>query len=213
MSNPIFDEYASALDSLPNALEVSFTRMKETSLTCETFDYSKVLLTRLRAFYCAQSRIKDFLGKRVAQAGADFFVENVLFSLQLFNAIENLNLQISSERAIQPKRKAIRPDISVWREDKLLAVIECKTQLGWMRNNWESHFAERERKLKEASPEAKLFVLVMTSCNWSGFDNSKANQNFFCILKDIWPTQISKAIDLSLVESPIENLLKQVEKL
>ncbi|MGB3492259.1 MAG: hypothetical protein WBA57_06000 [Elainellaceae cyanobacterium] len=217
MSTPILDEYALALDGLSAALESSFTKMKESSLSRENLDYSNILLARLRAFYCAQDNIKKFLGKRVAQAGADFFVEGVLFSLKLFNEIENLNFQIISERAIQHKRKAIRPDISIWRGDRLLAVVECKTQLGWMRSNWKSHFAKRERDLKEACPEAKLFVLVMTSCNWSGFDDqldsSEVNQQFFCLLKDIWPTQIPEVFNLSLLESPIENLLQQVEKL
>jgi len=77
------------------------------------------------------------------------------------------------------------PDISIWREDALLAAIECKTQLGWRRHDWAFHFDEREQKLKEAFPDAKMFLLVMTSCNWSGFRNDpRSGKQLICVLKD-----------------------------
>jgi len=142
------DEYALALDSLSVALQNSYSDLKEASLSREDLDYSRLIVNRLRAFYCAQDKIKKILDKQVAQAGADFFVEAILFSLKLFNEVEGLKLEVASERAIQRKRNAIRPDISIWRGDTLFAAIECKTQLGWRRHDWAFHFDEREKKTK-----------------------------------------------------------------
>ena len=72
----------------------------------------------------------------------------------MFNDLEKLDLEISSERPIQRKRNAIRPDISLWRSNELLAIIECKTQLGWHRENWRSHFEEREESYEKARRQA-----------------------------------------------------------
>jgi hypothetical protein len=207
-----FDEYAFELDSLLAALQNSYDNLKGVSLSRKDLDYSRVIVERLRAFYFAQERIKKFLNKQVAQAGADFFVEAILFSLKLFNEIEGLQLEIASERAIKRKRKTIRPDISVWRGDALLAAIECKTQLGWRRHDWASHFDVREQKLKATFPDAKMFLLVMTNCNWSGFGNdARSGKQLLCLRKDRWPTQIPKSFDPSILDTPIEQLLEKLE--
>jgi len=71
-------------------------------------------------------------------------------------------LQAHSERQIQKTKKAIRPDISIWRGDEVVAIIECKTQLGWNRPTWEDQYNERDNKLKELYPQARSFLLVMT---------------------------------------------------
>jgi len=214
MSKAPRDEYADILNRLATALESSYAKMKDESLSCEKHEYSVVLFDRLKAFYHAQDNIKKFLGKRVAQAGSDFFVESVLFLLRLFNETEALEFEISSELAVQRKRNAIRPDISILKDGKLLAVIECKTQLGWLRNHWQYHFKEREKKLKETFPEAQFLVFVMTGCNWPGFGPQPENledRQFFCFLKDAWPAHISEGFDDSLIEAPIEDLLQRVK--
>jgi hypothetical protein len=110
ISDQFSDEYALVLDSLSVALQNSYDNLKEVTLSEKDLDYSRLVVNRLRAFYCTQDSIKKFLDKRVAQASADFFVEVILFSLKLFNEIEGLNLEVASERAIQRKRKAIRPE-------------------------------------------------------------------------------------------------------
>ena len=95
----------------------------------------------------------------------------------------------------------------------MIAAIECKTQLGWKRHDWASHFEEREEKLKATFPDAKLFYLVMTGCNWSGFGKDpRSGKQWFCLIKDLWPTQIIQDFDpLAITEAPIEHLFKQIE--
>ena len=201
------DEYAHTLNNLALALQRSYEQIKQTSTFSSEFDYSQAITTRLRAFYCSQLAVKKFLNKEVAQAGSDFFVETVLFFLKLFNDLENLGLEIASERPLQRKRNTMRPDISVWRGDKLLAIIECKTQLGWHRQNWDEHFQYREQKLKEVSEDAKIFLVVMTSCNWGGFGNdSRVGEQLFCLLNEKWPTN-----DFLTLDSRIEQLFDKVK--
>jgi hypothetical protein len=211
MAIKIQDEYALALDGLIPALRSSYEQMK---LSCSNsgFDYSQAITNRLRAFYLSQSELKYFLDKKVAQAGSDFFVETILFFLKLFNEVENLSFEIKSEQAIQRKRNALRPDITIWIGSKLIAVIECKTQLGWHRHEWDNHFRFRENKIKESFPDAQVFLVVMSGSNWPGFgDDPRVGTQLFCLLKSgIWPTFLSADYDENVLETRIEKLFAQL---
>lgn len=213
MSFELKDEYAHALDNIPSALQSSYDQMKIACAFETEFDYSQMIVNRIHAFYLTQSKIKNFLGKKVAQAGSDFFVETILFSLKLFNDVKELDLEIKSEYAIERRRNAIRPDISIWHGSELLAVVECKTQLGWSRHNWQLDFESREQKVKEIFPNAKVFLVVMSSCNWLGFgDDLRVGKQLFCLL-NIWPTQLSTPPFSAMLYTPIENLFEQLVEL
>ena len=110
-----------------------------------------------------------------------------------------------------PTRGAIRPDISVWKNNKVVAIIECKTQLGWNRTRWEKDFRKRESKLKDKFPHAKAFLVVLTSKNWPGFpdDNRKVGKQYFT-LSNTWPTNIRGDRVNSVIMNPIENLFKRI---
>lgn len=178
------------------------------------FDLSKTeiteaILNRLKTYYETQNNIKTFLDKRYLAAASDFFVESTLFFLKLYFKTVGIKLEAHSERQIKQKRNAIRPDISIWKDNEVIAIIECKTQLGWNRHNWEQQYIDRDAKLKVDFPNAKSFLLVMTGLNWSGFgDNSKLNDSYFCLLNDIWPTTYS---DKAQIFTPIEGLIKQLK--
>lgn len=171
-------------------------------------EITEAILQRLKSYYETQSNIKLFLNKRYIVAASDFFVESTLFFLKLYLKSESGHLQVHSERQIKQNRNAIRPDISIWKDDEVIAIIECKTQFGWNRLNWEQQFLDRDKKLKADFPKAKSFLLVMSSLNWSGFgESSKLNDSYFCLLKDIWPTTYS---DKKQIFTPIEGLIKQL---
>jgi hypothetical protein len=211
MSFEVQDEYADALDNLVPALKNSYEILKQQYSSNSEFDYSLAIANRLRAFYFTQSGIKYFLSKKFAQAGSDFFVETILFFLKLFNDVNSLGLELKSEQTIQRKRNAMRPDISIWRGSELPGVIECKTQLGWHRHEWKSHFESREKKLKEVFPDAQIFLIVMTSLNWPGFgDDERVGKQLFCLLKDIWPTDLSRCPDASIFDTRIEDLFDKI---
>lgn len=174
-------------------------------------EITRAILLRMKAYYDVQNKIKEFLNKRYLPAASDFFVETIAFYLKVVFDIEDTALEVHSERQIRPKRGAIRPDISIWRNGEVVAIIECKTQLGWNRENWEGDFKKRESKLKDEFPNAKAFLVVMTSENWSGFpdDNKKVGEQYFT-LSSTWPTNISEDKIDSVIMNPIEDLFKKI---
>ena len=173
-------------------------------------ELTEAVLLRLRSFLLTQDTIKAELKKVYAAPAADFFVETVAFFLEVALSGLGTGLEVASERNAVKKSGSLRPDISVWRGDKLLVAIECKTQLGWNRDGWLKDFEDRESRLRDECPDARLFLLVMTASNWPGFgDDSRVGKQFFVLLQDIWPRDIVE-YRLSFVVHRVEQLLGEV---
>ena len=201
-----------SLDNQQKQLMNLYEEMKSNaSISLGHKDITKAILLRMKAYYDSQNKIKKFLNKRYRPAASDFFVESIVFYLKLIFDKKGIGLEVHSERQIIPRRGAIRPDISVWENDKVVAIIECKTQLGWNRTKWEKDFKRRESKLKDKFPKAKAFLVVLTSENWSGFpDNNKKVGKQYFTLSNIWPTKIRDDKINSVIMNPIEGLFKKI---
>lgn len=203
-------DYIRSLDETYNELEKSYDLI----LASYEFDLTKTEITeaiieRLKAYYSTQTKIKTFLEKRYLATASDFFVETVLFYLRIFLVKHGEFLTAHSERQIKRTKNAIRPDISIWKGDEVVAIIECKTQLGWSRHNWEQQYNDRDNNLKKDFPNAKSYLLTMTSINWGGFGaHERLNKNYFSLLdNNTWPTSYSSTVQIL---TPIENLFKQL---
>ena len=62
--------------------------------------------------------------------------------------------------------------------------------------------------MKNEFPKAKIFLVVMTSANWSGFpDDNKVGKQYFS-LSSKWPTDITEENIIKTIMNPIENLFK-----
>jgi hypothetical protein len=171
-------------------------------------EITEAILERLKMYYVTQGKIKAFLDKRYSAAASDYFVESVLFFLKLYFLSQGGQLEAHSEKQIKKTKNSIRPDISVWRQDEVIAIIECKTQLGWNRDNWEQQNIERDLKLRNDYPNAQSYLLVMTGLNWGGFENHvHLNNKYFCLLNDTWPTDYSTS---KQIMTPIEGLFNQI---
>jgi len=181
--------YRTAIDAPGRELSAAFAAARSVPLIdLSGSDISHAVLLRLKSFLLCQERIKNELGKVYAAPAADFFVETVCFFLKIVLEKLEPSLSVSSERNIVRRQGSMRPDISIWRNDKVVAAIECKTQLGWNRDGWLHDFEDREKRLTEAFPDARLFLLVMTGRNWPGFGNDiRVGKQFFVLLNDIWP--------------------------
>ena len=181
------------------------------SLSLDTNDITKAILWRMKARSETNKKIKKFLNKRVAPAAADFFVETVLFYLKLILDKYKKQYEVFSERPIKRKRGSMRPDISIWDNDKVIAIIECKTNLGWKRIGWEEAFIDREKRLKEDFPDAKAFLLIETSRNWSGISDDDINlgEKYFILSKGMQHQTNIENLD-SVILTPIENLFKKL---
>lgn len=202
------EEFCDSYQAIPEKLKLHYeSLMNIDDVNLDTTIISRAILTRLIAYYSYQNKIKEFLNKRYIAPGADFFVETVLFYLKFIIDKYNLGLEVCSEKAIERKRGAIRPDISIWKGDKVIAIIECKTQLGWNRLKWEEDFIKRETLLKSKFPNAKAYLLVMSLANRGGFEGSPNNKYF--ALSKYWPGELSKATE-EAIEMPIEALFNDI---
>lgn len=205
-------KYWKSLDNQYKQLVNLYEEMKSyASISLEERDITKAILLRMQAYHDTQNKIKGFLNKRYLSAASDFFVEAIAFYLKLIFDKKGIDFEVHSERQIIRRRGAIRPDISVWKNGEVVATIECKTQLGWNRDKWEEDFKKRESKLKEAFPNARAFLVVMTSENWSGFpdNNKKVGEQYFT-LSSIWPTNIPDDKIDSAIVNPIEGLFNKI---
>ena len=205
-------KYWESLDSLHKQLISLYEEIKSNApISLEKREITKAILLRMKAYYDTQNKIKEFLNKRYLSAASDFFVETIVFYLKIIFDIMGVGLEVHSERQIRPKRGTIRPDISIWKNDEVVAIIECKTQLGWNRDKWEQDFKKRESKLKDDFPNAKAFLIVMTSENWSGFpdDDKKVGEQYFT-LSSTWPINISEYGIDNVIVNPIEDLFKKI---
>jgi hypothetical protein len=206
--------FRDALAQLPEALEESFRRLvAQGPLALHGTEITRAVLLRMAAFYQAQLRMMGFLGKHYMGAAADFFVETVVFFLRVLATTHQLDIEIAAERQIRRARGAMRPDISIWRDDKCLACIECKTQLGWKRHGWEAQFIERERRLLLDHTGACSFLLVLTAKNWGGFGTSPNVGKKYFVLSNVWPTGIDFDQLEDAVITPIESLFVRVVEL
>lgn len=205
-------KYGASFNDHFSSLELLFKELTELSnIDFENQEISKAILIRLHSWYTWQNRIKKLLNKRYMPPGSDFFVETILFYLQTIFSIYNIDLEIHSERLVKSKNESIRPDISIWDGDSVLAIIECKTQLGWNREGWKKAFAERQQKIKRLFSQARVFLVVMSSVNWSGFgEDRRVGKNLFA-LYNVWPSEVDFDTKLDrYINNPIEPLIKSI---
>ncbi len=204
--------YRAAIEAPGRELRAAFdSAIAVTEIDLGAKDISHAILLRLQSFSISQENVKIELSKIYAAPISDFFVETVCFYLKVVLRKLAPSLKVVSEKTIRRQRGSMRPDISIWCGETVVAAIECKTQLGWNRNGWLSDFEERERKLTNCFPNAKLFLLVMTGSNWPGFgDDTRVNQKFFMLLKDILPKEFEVTASDSQVDHPIEGMIAAI---
>ncbi|OLS16531.1 MAG: hypothetical protein HeimC3_53730 [Candidatus Heimdallarchaeota archaeon LC_3] len=173
---------------------------------------SNAIILRMSAFFQFEDKMKIFLKKHVATPGAYFFQETVGYYLQLFFDWKKNNFNVEIEKGIritndQRKIKILKPDLSVWRDKKLQAIIECKLQLGYSRNEWEEKYIKKKNVYLSEYPEIKTFFLVFTKENWSGFENHQLEEKEYFTLSKTWPRSIEEPREIL---NPIETLFKKI---
>lgn len=205
-------KYCECMDTQQEMLKKTFQEMKSSStISLRKRDITKAILFRMKSYYETQDKIKKFLNKRYSPAASDLFVETVVFYLKLFLEMRKLNFEVHSERQIQEKRGSPRPDISIWKKDKVMAIIECKTRFSRNRHTWEMKFREREEKLKDIVSDAEVFLLVMTKDGWPGFEekDKRVGKQFFT-LSEVGPKDITENNISEIILNPIEDLFGQI---
>ena len=204
--------YRAAIEAPGRELRAAFdSAIAVTEIDLSAKDITHAILLRLQSFSLSQENVKNELSKIYAAPIADFFVETVCFYLNVVFRKLAPSLIVTSEKNIMRQRGSMRPDISIWQGETVVAAIECKTQLGWNRNGWLLNFEERERKLTNFFPNAKLFLLVMTGSNWPGFgDDTRKNKQFFMLLKNILPKEFEVTESDYQVDHSIEEMIAAI---
>lgn len=205
-------QYRAVIEAPGRALGAALDAARLVNIDLDATDITTAVLLRLKSFWLAQQLTKQELNKVYAAPASDFLVETVSFYLKIVLEKFAPTHTIASEKNIINERGSMRPDISIWKDNKVVAAIECKTQLGWNRYGWLDDFISRETRLKTQSNDAKLFLLVMTSSNWAGFGmDQRIGTQFFVLLNAIWPDKYDPTVPShSQIFNPIEKLFHEV---
>jgi hypothetical protein len=144
------------------------------------FDISKceitdAIINRMNAFWAFHYFNKDVIERKTTTSAADFFTETCLFFIKAF--FKN-KYEVRSEVNILKEKighKALKPDISIWKGEILIAVIEIKLSNGFKGKHIIPHLEDRENKIKELYPNIFFGVIAF----WNFFDiSSEKCKNF-----------------------------------
>ena len=207
-------QYLDSLSQRASSLKLLYENLRRIGpLPVEGQEITASILRTLKTYYDVENEVKWFLGKRVKGNAADFFVETLLIYIRAFIETHNLALEAVSEKSIIKKRGSPRPDITVWRGEQLVAVIECKTNLGWNRHKWERDFNKREDKIHGQFPNATCFLVVLTAINWFGFErNPRVGDQYFTLSK-VWPSDVDLDHPEDSIGDPVEPLFRKLRDL
>jgi hypothetical protein len=208
-------DFCNYYSKLPIELDLLYNELlKKYKFELKSNDITKAIILRLKTYYETQDEIASFLGKNSVSPASDFFVETVLFYLKLLLEQGKSKLNAKSEVRFDTKNGYMKPDISIWKNKKVVAIIECKTNLGFRRNKWESDFKSRTTELKTVFPKAESFLLVLSSKNWPGFDknDNKVGKQYFALSKPSLRKIKNTPLD-QVVENRIEGLFSEILKI
>jgi hypothetical protein len=207
------DKVGFNLGQMANELEALFDEQCNVEgaydLTSEMYPVTWGIILRMDAIYKLNNAMKRILNKRVASIASDQFTEALAWFIAVAARSNGFtDITVRSEKELVPKvTPALRPDISIWRGDRCLAVVEAKTQLGWSRSTWKSDFQKRAELLKNQVADLTVLHVVLTNRNWSGLNpaDAETGREWFTLC-DGWPG----SSDTLSVINPIESVLKDV---
>lgn len=205
--------YLEALRERASSISLLYESVKQSGpLSIEGQEVTTAILLTLKTHYDVEHQVKTFLGKRVRGHAADVFVETLLLYLRVFLETHDVGLTAVSEKSVSSKRGSIRPDISIWRAEQLIATIECKTNFGWNRHGWQKYLRERESSVHDLFPSAKCFLVVLTEVNWPGFGSDpRVGDQLFTLCK-VWPTDVALDRPEASIRNPIEPIFRQLKR-
>lgn len=172
MSRTLTEIDAAFTEHYKQLLDVQKTVVEQ--LKAYTYDLSKTEITdaiieRMNAFWHFNSQNNwGLLGRQSNPVSADFFTETCLLFFKTYFEREKPGYSVYSEKDINPakSKKPVKPDLSIWKGERLVAAVELKVSSGWKGREIDNHLVEREAQIKQYHPEAWFGVLAY----WNFFD-------------------------------------------
>jgi hypothetical protein len=133
-------------------------------------NYLDVYARRSRTISDVIHRIKEPSISELFTEATVMMVDGVLRSPDF----RDLGLHVSSENNLKiEKGKYLKPDVAIWKDEKIISVIECKTSLGRARKEWQGMFEERVKILGSIGIREESIILFVASENcWQGFPST-----------------------------------------
>jgi hypothetical protein len=168
MNMGIVDPYTHMLDMMAVYVQQSYDNMEASPDN----DWTLLFCERMRAHTNLNDAIKGIANKRVRGSLDHAMTETLAMQMRALLSRKRPDLTVHSEKTIP--RKGVKPDISVWKGEDCIAVVECKVQLGWSRGAVAKDFLAREAKLTGAGvPANNIWHVVASQCNWERDGNAK----------------------------------------
>lgn len=135
-------------------------------------EYMDTVAARSRALSKALGRTKEPPLADVFTEATNMLVDAIVRSKDL----AHLNITVSSEKNLRlPQGGFRKPDVSLWKNDRLVGVIECKTCLGRRRDDWLDDYDKRVAEFASLGLEKEaVFLMVETEQTWCGFPSTDA---------------------------------------
>ena len=164
--------YSNACDSYAEGV-LGFSEMQNE--ICTYLDQSAL---RGRALSIALGRVKEPPLADIFTEATNMLVDAIVRTKEL----REKNITIASEKNIKlPNGGFRKPDVSIWCNNQLVAVVECKTCLGRARNIWLSEYDKRVNEFNTFGlKKDRIILFVETEQGWGGFSKLDPRIN------DVW---------------------------
>lgn len=143
-------------------------------------EITQAVIQRMFSFWQFNVRNCEDLGRNINTGASDFFTETCLFFIKQF--FKQYDIDVFSEKNIlkEKSRKNIRPDLSIWKDNQLIAVIELKVSDGWKGKGMLQHLEQRKNDIQQEWPNTFFGTISFWDC-FSTIDNN-LYPNYFGIL-------------------------------
>jgi hypothetical protein len=197
---------------ITEALGTTFASCDNATFQAE-YPATNFILSYMRDLKTFQSIFGSLFRRQKRPPAADDFTAAVALALVQFLAARGFPNRVRSEQKTHGRRGATRPDISIRSDsEKLLATVECKTNLGWAREEWKDQCEKRTAALQGMFPGCTSYLCVLSASNWdtSEFTTSPSfGKHWFCLYR-LRPGLITNPVSPTDILTPIEPMFLSI---
>lgn len=165
-------------------------------------EITNAIFDRMMSFWHYHVQNCQDIGREINTVSADYFTETCLFFLKAIFKQHGLTVVSEKNIRIDKTTKVIRPDISIWKENKLIAVIELKVSDGWKGKTMVPHLDNRKIDIQNIWPNTFFGVISFWNCFGPGIH---ASDSEYIGLYDF-----AKDNDHKATGKTIEQLIKRI---